>query len=236
MADGRDWANITREVGFGSHTDRIILLLGPEEIPYELPLSDIPKNAGLLNQIGRLPTKDRSIRLPTLDIDVIKAYIDMNAYIYDRNAATERSWVDMIKLAITAEVLQDSAMRISTFVALREKAKHTSDSREQVLLEAGYEKTRDYNAATGGGVQLLEILDSIKQGPWVRSDQDREVEANKAGAGDFEEPKYVNSALRKKTVATTEAEEDEKWYPVRQPTVPPSVEEVRDGTKGNFER
>lgn len=107
----------------------------------------------------------------------------------------------MIKLAFTAEAPQDDYILGGAIAVLKKKAKLMATGGEKGLFEDGHEKAREYTVATGGGGELLELLDSIKQTPAELSDREPaqaagKVETGKARAGDSEEPKYANIALR----------------------------------------
>ncbi|USP73215.1 uncharacterized protein yc1106_00489 [Curvularia clavata] len=116
-----DWEIITPEEATAFYTDRITLFLGPpRKQRHHIPLADIPESSTLLTYLATLDPAQRYTHIAEIDMPMIVAYLKSLNRSVDA-LVIEASWLDIIKLAITAEALQDARMEIKALSALREK-------------------------------------------------------------------------------------------------------------------
>jgi hypothetical protein len=104
MATNADWEVVSHEDTAGYYTDRILLALGPGKVINHLPITNVRNSSVLLMNTARLPPSDRHLGLPNLDHGMLNMYVTMDS---SAPFAKEHSWSDIIKLAITAVILQD---------------------------------------------------------------------------------------------------------------------------------
>ena len=168
-ATNAEWEIVSHEDAMGYYTDRILLVLGPGKVIYHLPTTSIRHSSLILTNIARVPPPDRHLRLPTLDHAMLNTYITLDR---TESFAKDHSWSDIIKLAMTAEVLQDPIVAARAIAALKKK--------EELVVAGAAEplSVEDYDVAwkfsrTGDGYWMLMTLNNI------RERQDRRLTAAK---------------------------------------------------------
>ncbi|KAF1843709.1 uncharacterized protein K460DRAFT_290525 [Cucurbitaria berberidis CBS 394.84] len=235
-----DWDLVSSEDVVGYYDDRIILILGADEATYQLLLADIPTSSQLLARVGQLIPCHRYIRLPALDAHMLAAYLHPHSV---DALANEFSWNEVIKLVISAEVLEDPAVQTTAIAALKEKARTAKDSLDSMYTHVDYQLAKSHRKTTNGSSKLIQTLDDIAKAVYAKAPKLKspstasytsappsKYQPDRQGPGN-----YTNSVLRGNGLIRQKQNEAEgKEYPVRQPTTPPSVEALRSGTVGNF--
>jgi len=160
VTENDTWDMVSHEEAVGYFTDRILLILGPNKVNYQIPIARIRNSSVLLVTTAGLPPSDRHIRLPSLDISMVDMYIAMDS---TAPFALEHSWGDVIKLAITAEVLQDGIVEQHAITALKKKEKLVQEGISKDLATDEYGIAWKYCRTTGHGEWLLKVLNSIRE-------------------------------------------------------------------------
>jgi hypothetical protein len=155
--DDMDWNIVSHEETLGYHKDRILLLLGAKEEVYNLLLADVPQTSVLLVQTGCLPSQERCIRLPTLDISSMTAYVDLHC---GALPSIESPWDDLIELAITTEELQDLTTYSRIIETLTKKVKAAECLDVHLLRNHEYQIAQCYRT-TGKGARLLQVVRDV---------------------------------------------------------------------------
>jgi hypothetical protein len=257
MTNDSDWALLPYLTPFSHPTDRILLLLGPNETPYPFLLVDVPEFSEVLVAYAELPPRERVLRLPTISTDMMDAYIGLHCGYED---ITDVTWEGEIKLAITGEVLKDGITEGLAIGTLRMMVDGVQRGVREAFTRADYSIARKYRHETGGGRRLLEILKGVEKkqpGPrdeavqvsvpvWVVTKDSDNIENETAPEDavketsllevEAEEPsiKYANSALGNMRLCTTKQHESSKWYPIRQPVDVPDIQTLLGGSVENF--
>ncbi|KAJ4365602.1 hypothetical protein N0V83_008222 [Neocucurbitaria cava] len=247
------WDEIAPEEAAGYYTDRILLLLGPSSVLYHILLVDIPPYSKLLTRVSHLPPAQRAIRLTTLDVNMIDFYIHPHS---TASLAHAFSWNEVIKLFLAADVLQDETVQKTALAALKKKAATAQERKEDMYSREDYQLVKTHKETLGGASKLLQTLDGIAAAQAVHAQS--EVRAvgsvsspGHASAAQGERKRdshvageYVDGEAREKRGAGGQMRQerrrgrvvDERDHPVRQPTVPPSVEALREGGGNDFVR
>lgn len=160
---------------------------------------------------------------PDLDPEMIDTYRQMKSADL---LATDSSWLDIIKLFITADDLQDETVAVTALDALKKKATIT-----ELFTQADYTFAQTHYSSISGCLKLEKTLDSIAQSMGAKA-RFSKIAKEVPVSGHI---KYGNSALRGKVLSSLVRNKgDGKEHPVRQPTIPPSVEALRTGEARNF--
>jgi hypothetical protein len=157
MSEDIDWNIAAHQETVGYYADRIMLPLSLEEDVYHLLLTDIPQTSILLIRTGCLPPQEHYIRLPALSVTTIDAYMELQCSVLP---GIERSWDDLIKLAITTEELQDLTMQSRIMEALETKAKVVEDIDDKMIRNHESSVAQRYRI-TGKGARLLQVLRNV---------------------------------------------------------------------------
>ena len=159
-AENTAWDMVSHEDAVGYFTDRILLILGSTKVNYQIPIARIRGSSILLMTTAGLAPSNRHIRLPSLDIPMVDMYIGMDS---TAPFALEHSWGDVIKLAITAEVMQDGIVEQHAITALKKKEKLVQTGIGGNLTMDEYGIAWKYCRATGCGQWLLKVLNGIQE-------------------------------------------------------------------------
>jgi hypothetical protein len=154
-----DWEMMSHEDAVGFHDDRILLILGPLSTAYPILLTDIPKTAALLIETSELPLRERQIRLPNLDDDMVTAYLELGC---TKLFTPEYVWGDLIQLAITSQVLQDKMVQMHDIAVLKKKARMTVNGKAEMFTDKEYEIAWKTCRAAEGGEWVLQILNDVR--------------------------------------------------------------------------
>jgi hypothetical protein len=211
-----EWDMVTPEEATGYYTDRITLLLSPSNTTYPIFLSSIPKTSSLLANLGTYEPSQRYMHLPALTPEMLNLYLSQTS----KRLLVMASWLDIIKLAITAEALEDTTAESTALTALEQKDAPLFDHHDFTFARA-------YQNNTGSGYVLMQTLRKIAN---------RGL-STKVPASRFRELKQVakfgKSVLKTKTSSVARKDGD-CVRASRQPRVPPSAEALRTGVVGNF--
>ncbi|CAO2656143.1 Nn.00g049460.m01.CDS01 [Neocucurbitaria sp. VM-36] len=236
---GADWNEISHEEAAGYYTDRMILILGPTEIIHQILLADIPPSSHLLARFSHLNPSKRCIRLPFLDVNMIDFYVQTHSV---DALANEFSWNEVVRLCMTAEILQDSMVESTAIAALKKKGKDLQETREVMYSHIHYQLVRTHYETTGNGLKLLQTLDDIAQAVYAGTRVAGSVSSPGFTGAVLSEGKtyrhvageYGDGVPREKSLSKQKGRgEKEMEYPARQRNIPPSVEALRSGTVGN---
>ncbi|KAF1839642.1 hypothetical protein BDW02DRAFT_643672 [Decorospora gaudefroyi] len=222
-----DWDLVSAEEAAGFYPDRLTLFLGPHlETRHHMLLIDIPKTSALLTYVGSLEPTHRYMHLTALDIPMLTSYLELQTLSADALASTA-SWLDVIKLAITAEVLEDAVVETKAIEALHRKQHSLSPGPSLNHHECAF--ARMYQLATGAGDTLMQTLNAIVNSAGAGRPR---VSKRRPWSGDA---KYGKSVLRGQGLGGVKMEGDcGKEHPRRQPMIPPSVDALKGGSVGNF--
>jgi len=257
MTNDSDWALLPQPTPFSHPTDRILLLLGPNEIPYTFLLVDVPEFSQVLVAYAELPPRERVLRLPNITKDMMDAYIELHC---GHDDIVDVTWAGEIGLAITGEVLQDGITEGLAIGTLRMMVDGVQRGVREAFTRADYSIARKYRHETGGSKRLLEILKGVEKkrsdpreeaiqasAPvWVMKKEIKDIQAETVPENNVDktspleietdEPstKYANSALRNMRLGTTKLDESSKWHPIRQPIDVPDIQTLLSGTVKNF--
>jgi hypothetical protein len=223
------WDVVSAEEAAGYYPDRITLFLGPHsETRHSIFLVDIPRTSNLLNYIAMLEPAHRYMHLTALDVPMVASYQDFVGASVD-SLANKTSWLEIITLAITAEVLQDSVVEGKAIAALKLKSALADKKSTPSFSDQDVAVVCKYQLKTGAGEQLMHTLEEFATRSAAKS-----CAPKRKAAG--EGAKYGKSVLRGKSLAGVKkaGEGDGKVYPSRQPSIPPSVEALRSGTVEGF--
>lgn len=108
---------------------------------------------------ARLPPSDRHLRLPNLDHGMLNIYVTMDL---SAPFAKEKSWSEIIKLAITAEILQDPIVSAHAIAALKKKEELVMVGKGELLSVAGYGIVWNFSRI-GNGEWILMTLNQIRE-------------------------------------------------------------------------
>lgn len=73
------------------------------------------------------------------------------------------SWLQVTKLAITTEILQDYDVEMNAIAVLKRKGEIAQKDSESLFNHQGYAFVRNHHKATGGGGWVMSVLDTIAQ-------------------------------------------------------------------------
>lgn len=155
-----DWVFFALEEVAGYNENCIMFILGPNEVTHHFQLCDIPGTSQLLLRLNALPQRQRYIRLPTLDLNMVDAYCQPHS---SNSLTNHSSWLQVIKLAITADTLQDYDVEFNAVAALRRKGEAAEKDRKTLYSHQDYAFVRNHLKATGGGEWVMAVLDTIAQ-------------------------------------------------------------------------
>ena len=159
-----DWELISAVETVGLHPDRITMFLGPRYTTrHNVLIADIPNSSLLLRKVSNQSPARRYLYLGKLNVSMVTFYLQ-HSITLQHVLAIEAPWLDIINLAITAEVLQDATVQNTAYGALRQKG---------VLADApgnglGWFKQQEYAVArifyssTGAGASLVAVLDQLQ--------------------------------------------------------------------------
>jgi hypothetical protein len=239
-----DWEIVNpHEVGVFYH-DRVTLLLSPRrETRHQILLTDMPKSSGLLNHLRILHPSHRTIHLFFPDLPMVKSYLDLQSVSADA-LAIETPWLDIIELAATADIFQDTYIEDKALAALKQKAliALTPGNAASLFEDVDFSFAYVYHTRTGDGGKLSKTLHGIRQMdmykselPVVKLPKAEDMESKSEGLmRKTRGSKYDNSMLKGRGLVVAKKEEDDKVHPVRQPTVPPNLEALKCGDVSNF--
>ncbi|CAN9083933.1 unnamed protein product [Alternaria sp. RS040] len=244
--DDEDWEIVNPHEAGVSYYDRVTLLLGPrQETCHQILLVDIPKFSKLLNKLKMLAPPRRTIHLSFIDLSMIKSYLSSQSISADV-MAIEFSWMNIIKLAATADMFQDTVIEDRALAALTQKAIIAVSPSNAVSLfkEEDFAFASTYHTETGKGDKLIKTLRDIQQ----MDERESDIPVMKLPkAGDVRpkskpeevkqkvsDTKYSKSVLKDKEFSAAKKEGDDRVHPIRQPTVPPSIEALKRGDAKNF--
>jgi hypothetical protein len=244
-----DWEFVTAHEAGVIYHDRITILLGPHrETRHHILIADMPKSSDLLNYVLTLDPSHRHVHLLTPDLPMVKSYLK-SLFIPIEALAIEQSWMDIIKLAITADVFQDSYMEGRALAALMHKGIIAFAPGNAVLLfkDSDFSVVQEYNTKTGNGKNLMKTLYEVAEMGTVQPKKTKTPKLGPSKPHDMK-PKsdvsqrkirsmrYSNSVPRCSRLGQPKkgSDEDDKVHPIRQPSVPPSFEALRHGDASNF--
>jgi hypothetical protein len=211
-----EWDMVTPEEATGYYTDRITLLLGPSNTTYLILIPSIPKTSVLLTSLANYEASQRYMHLPALTPNMLTLYLSQPC----NKPLVMASWLDIIKLAITAELLEDTTVESIALAALKQKDGPLFDHHDFAFARA-------YQNSTGSGDTLMQTLTSIaNQSPSAQVPAPRLRESKHVG-------KFGKSVLKSK-MSSVARKDGDGVRASRQPRVPPSVEALRGGTERNF--
>jgi hypothetical protein len=232
------WDFVSAEEAAGFYPDRITLFLGPHlETRHHILLVDIPSTSTLLKYIATLEPAHQYMHLTALDIPMVMSYEELVGVSVDA-LVKDTSWIDIVTLAITAEVLQDSVVERKAIDALKLKAALADKTSTPSFSHKDVALARKYQLKTGAGKRLMQTLEELASRGAAKSCASKLQEA-----GEWSKPqavdegvKYGKSVLRGKGLGSVKkaGEGEGKEYPRRQPSIPPSVEALRSGTVQGF--
>jgi hypothetical protein len=154
-----DWVMMSHEDAVGFHDDRILLILGPLSTAYPILLTDIPKTAALLIETSQLPLRERQIRLPNLDDDMVTAYLELGC---TKLFTPEYVWGVLIQLAITSQALRDKMVQMHVIAVLKKKARMAVNGKAEIFTDKEYEIAWKTCRAAEGGERVLQILNDVR--------------------------------------------------------------------------
>ncbi|KAF1934691.1 hypothetical protein EJ02DRAFT_177516 [Clathrospora elynae] len=190
------------EEATGYHTDRLTLFL-----------ADIPYSSVMLTYLSTLEPAQRYMHLPAIDAQMSDSYLKLHGQAVGA-LAVSASWSDTIKLAITADVLQDSKVADSAMAVLRQKGVFIAGIGPALFNDTDYACANKYAWDTNHGALLVRTLDCI-------ADADAKPKRMRM----HEAVKYRNNVLRNKDPGGREI--GGMVYPSTQPIVLPRVEALR---------
>ncbi len=158
-----DWEFITAHEAGVIYHDRITILLGPNrETRHYILIADMPKSSELLNYVRTLDPSHRNVHLFFPDLPMVKLYLK-SPTISVESLAIEESWLDIIKLAITADVFQDPYVEGRALAALEQKGIIALAPGNAVLLfdQHDFAFAQEYQTKTGNGQKLTQTLNVI---------------------------------------------------------------------------
>ncbi|KAL1799935.1 hypothetical protein ACET3X_000277 [Alternaria dauci] len=239
-----DWEIVNPHEAGVSYHDRVTLLLGPrQETRYQIPLIDVPKSSRLLNKLKMLAPSHRTIHLLFIDRSMVNFYLSLQAIPADA-MAIELSWMDIIKLATTANAFEDTVIEDRALVALTQKAimALSPGNAESLFKEDDFTFAYTYHTETGNGDKLIKTLGDIREMdvhepdlPLVKLSKAKDVKSKlEAIKQKGWNTRYGNSVLKGTGLSAAKKEGDGKAHPIRQPAVPPSIEALKRGDAKNF--
>jgi hypothetical protein len=244
-----DWEFVTAHEAGVIYHDRITILLGPHrETRHHILIADMPKSSDLLNYVLTLDPSHRHVHLLTPDLPMVKSYLK-SLFIPIEALAIEQSWMDIIKLAITADVFQDSYMEGRALAGLKHKGIIAFAPGNAVLLfkDSDFSVAQEYNTRTGNGESLIKTLCEVAELGTVKPEKTKTLNLGSSKPHDMKprsnvsqrkirSTRYSSSVLRCSRLGHSKkgSDEDDKVHPIRQPSVPPSVETLRHGDASNF--
>jgi hypothetical protein len=232
-----DWEMIEIDETATFYTDRITLFLGPPlKQRHHILITDIPKSSTFLTYLATLDPAQRYANITELDISMISDYLDATNRSVEA-LAIEVPWLDVIKLALTAEALQDASMEAKALSVLREKGVIANAPGNSMGLFGykDYAFAVEYWSRTGTGGNLMRVLNQI-------GGLDVEGEGGVVSGVEASEEiapfaKYEHGVLEGQILRECNNVEDgaeSVVYPVAQPSMPPSVETFRQKLTKNF--
>jgi hypothetical protein len=159
MATNADWEVVSHEDTAGYYTDRILLALGLRQVIHHLSITNVRNSSVLLMNTARLPPSDRHLRLPNLEHGMLNMYVTMDS---SAPFAKEHSWSDIIKLAITAEILHDPIVSAHAIAALKKKEELVMGGEGELLSLEDYGIAWNFSR-TGNGEWMLITLNQIRE-------------------------------------------------------------------------
>ena len=242
--DDEDWEIVNPHEAGVSYYDRVTLLLGPrQETRHQILLVDIPKFSKLLNKLNMHAPLRRTIHLSFIDLSMVKLYLNSQSISADA-MAIELSWIDIIKLAATANTFQDTVIEDRALAALTQKATVALSPGNAVSLfkEEDFAFAYTYHTETGNRDKLIRTLRDVQQMderesdiPVVKLPKARDVKPKPEEVKQkVSDTKYSKSVLKDKGLSAAKKEGDDRVHPIRQPTVPPSIEALKRGDAKNF--
>ncbi|CAN9163273.1 unnamed protein product [Alternaria alternata] len=242
--DDEAWEIVNPHEAGVSYYDRVTLLLGPrQETRHQILLVDIPKFSKLLNKLKMHAPLRRTIHLSFIDLSMVKLYLNSQSISADA-MAIELSWIDIIKLAATANTFQDTVIEDRALAALTQKATVALSPGNAVSLfkEEDFAFAYTYHTETGNRDKLIRTLRDVQQMderesdiPVVKLPKARDVKPKPEEVKQkVSDTKYSKSVLKDKGLSAAKKEGDDRVHPIRQPTVPPSIEALKRGDAKNF--
>lgn len=239
------WEVITPEETTAFYNDRITLFFGPPmSRHHHILLTNIPKTSTLLTHLATLDPAQRYTHVPGLDTSMITGYLEALNRSIDA-LAIEASWLDIIKLAITAEALSDSRTEIKALSTLREKGKIAAAPGNALGLfdHHDYAFALEYQSKIGGAQNLMRVLRQVggfgieKSGLYrSQSTASRAKEAKNKSRVPRETGPFVDASVYARAESSKEDGAGGKAYPNSRPRIPPSVELLRNEYESNFVR
>ena len=203
----------------------------------------MPKSSQPLNYLRTLASSHRTVHLSVLDLPMVKSYLKSQSISADA-LAIEMSWLYIIKLAVTADIFQDSYMQGKALSALKQKAVVALPPGNAILLFDYNDLAfaHMYQTKTGNGKKLIQTMCEIQamdmgrlQLPEVKLPTAGDIKLKSEGfMRKTQSHKYGNSVLKGMGLNAAGKEGDDKVHPVRQPSVPPNVEALKCGDVSNF--
>lgn len=185
----------------------------------------------------------RTIHLSFIDLSMVKSYLSSHSISADA-MAIESSWMDVIKLAATANMFQDTVIEDRALAALTQKAAVALSPGNAVSLfkEEDFAFAYTYHTETGNGDKLIKTLRDFQQMderesdiPVVKLPKAEDVKAKPEEVKQkVSDTKYSKSVLKDRRLSAAKKEGDDRVHPIRQPTVPPSIEALKRGDAKNF--
>lgn len=219
-----EWDIVSPEEATGYYIDRITLLLGPNNTAYPLLLTSVSNTSSLLTNLATFEPSQRYAHLPALTAEMLELYLEQAG----SEVLVKSSWLNIIKLAITAEVLEDVEMERRAIAALKRRGVPLFDHHDFAFARA-------YQNSTGAGRELMQTLEDIMGRGAVRSRLPRTKEpVSRLVQTKSNGEKYGKSVLRDNMFSIAKRPDPDKEVASRQPRVPPSVEALRSGVVGNF--
>lgn len=236
---------IAHEAGVVYH-DRITILLGPHrETRHYIFIADMPRSSKLLNHVCTLEPAQRHQHFSFPDLSMVKSYLKSQSTSVDL-LAIEQSWSDIIKLAITADILQDPYMGDRALAALKKKGIFAFAPSNAVLLfkEHDFSFAQEHQDKTGNGKKLIETLYRVAE---MDAEKPKRPESELPKPQDMrskpgvckrksEGTRFGKCVLRGLRQGTPKkgSDVDDKVHSTRQPSVPPGVEALKRGDASNF--